>query len=107
MTKGDIVLVPFPYTDLSGMKNRPALVLLAGELDITVAFITTQLKWQEKNDVLIAPARVNGLKRESLVRLSKITTIDRALVIGRLGKLASVDVAKVNEALMSLFRLRP
>jgi mRNA interferase MazF len=106
MTKGDIVLVPFPFTDLSGVKNRPALVLLAGELDITVAFVTTQLKWQENHDVLIAPAHLNRLKRESLVRLSKLTTIDRDLVIGRLGRLTSAEVMKVNEAMISLFRLR-
>jgi mRNA interferase MazF len=106
MTKGDIVLIPFPFTDLSGVKNRPALVLLAGEFDITVAFVTTQLKWQEKHDVLIAPTPLNRLKRESLLRLSKITTLDRGLVIGRLGKLTSTEVMKVNEAMISLFRLK-
>lgn len=106
MTKGDIVLIPFPFTDLSGVKNRPALVLLASESDITVAFVTTQLKWHEKHDVLLVPAPLNGLKRESLVRLSKLTTIDRGLVIGRLGKLTSMEVMKVNQAMMDLFKLR-
>ena len=41
MKKGDIVLIPFPFTDLTGNKNRPALVLVESEEDITVCFITT------------------------------------------------------------------
>jgi len=41
MKKGDIILVPFPFTDLSGSKNRPALVIADSELDVTVAFIST------------------------------------------------------------------
>ena len=51
MKKGDIILIPFPFTDLSGNKNRPALVLVNSELDITVAFISTQLKWKEETDI--------------------------------------------------------
>jgi mRNA interferase MazF len=43
MEKGDIVLITFPFTDLSGTKLRPALVLANTELDLTVSFITTQL----------------------------------------------------------------
>mgnify|MGYP003344528084 CR=1 FL=1 len=41
MTKGDIVLIPFPFTDLTGSKLRPALILATTEHDVTVAFITT------------------------------------------------------------------
>lgn len=44
MKKGDIVLISFPFTDLLGIKNRPAIILATSDLDITVAFISTQLE---------------------------------------------------------------
>lgn len=59
MIKGDIVLIPFPFTDLSGIKNRPALILVASEFDITVSFVTTQLKWREDFDVKVEPSSGN------------------------------------------------
>ena len=107
MNKGDIVLMPFPFTDLSGIKNRPALILVDTESDLTVSFITTQLKWQEELDIKVEPTPDNGLKRTSLVRLSKLTTIDKELVIGRLGNLSKDELASVDENLIKLFKLRP
>jgi mRNA interferase MazF len=105
MTKGDIVLVPFPFTDLSGLKNRPALILVDGESDITVSFITTQLKWQEDFDVKIEPSSTNGLKRTSLIRLSKLATIDKDLVIGKLGNLLPDELTNVDKNLSKIFKL--
>jgi mRNA interferase MazF len=76
MLKGEIVLIPFPFTDFTGSKLRPALILAETNLDVTVSFITTQLQWQEPNDVLLQPNANNGIKKTSIVRLSKIATID-------------------------------
>ncbi len=105
MTKGDIVLIPFPFTDLTGVKNRPALVLIETDLDVTVSFITTQVKWEEDFDVRLEPNIENGLKKNSLVRLSKITTIDKDLVIGRLGQLTHLEINTINKKLIELLKL--
>jgi len=105
MNKGDIVLLPFPFTDLSGIKNRPALILVDCESDITVSFITTQLKWQEDFDVKVDPSQSTGLKKTSLIRLSKLATIDKDLVIGKLGNLLQDELANVDRNLLKIFKL--
>jgi mRNA interferase MazF len=104
--KGDIILISFPFTDLTGSKLRPAVVLASNELDVTVAFITTQLKWREEFDVLLSPTVTNGLKMDSMIRLSKIATLDVELVEGKLGNVAMDDILLMNNSLIQLFKLK-
>jgi mRNA interferase MazF len=105
MKKGDILLIPFPFTDLSGLKFWPALVLIATNTDITVAFITTQLKWQEDSDLKLEPSAENGLKKASLVRLSKIATLDIELATGKLGEITEPETQELNRKLRTLLQL--
>ncbi len=105
MPKGDILLIPFPFTDLSGTKLRPAIILAETSLDFTVSFITTQYKWQEPTDILLKPNATNGIKAVSLVRLSKIATIDRKLSVGKIGSLTTEDIVILNEKLKVLLQL--
>ena len=105
MNKGDIVLIPFPFSDLSGAKNRPAVILIETNEDITVAFITTQIKWSTEFDVLLHPTDLNGLKKISLIRLNKLATIDKEIVIGRLGTLNEPSMRLLNRNLIRIFRL--
>jgi len=105
MEKGDIVLIPFPFTDLKGNKNRPALVLINSDLDITISFISTQLKWKEETDILLKPTKNNGIKKESLLRLAKIATVDKNLALGKIGRLESNDLKQVNKNLIKLLKL--
>lgn len=105
MTKGDIVLVPFPFTDLSSKKRRPALVLLSGDSDVVLAFITTKLFYEEDSSILVESSDLTGLKKQSLIRLDKLVTLDKDLVIGKLGKVSSPTLSEVNQKMAKLFRL--
>ncbi len=103
--KRDIVLISFPFTDFSGTKVRPAVVLIETEFDVTVAFITSQFKWKEKFDIVLQPSVENGLKQSSLIRVTKLATIDKQLILGLLGDLSASDGFNLNEQLKAVLKL--
>lgn len=105
MNKGDIVLIPFPFTDLSGNKNRPAVVLFDSGADVTVSFITAQLRWQSEFDISVNPSDNNGLKKISLIKINKLATIDKELIIGKLGTLEDNYVNLLNGRLIQMLKL--
>ena len=105
MAKGDIVLITFPFTDLGGSKLPPAVVLSDTSFDLTVCFVTTQLGWQEVTDVLLTPSAANGLRKPSLIRTSKIATLDRTLAKGLLGRLSGPEISDLNSKLKLLLQL--
>jgi mRNA interferase MazF len=103
MKKGDIILIPFPFTDHSGLKTRPALVLASSESDIIVAFITLQSHNLAEYDVIVEPDPNNGLNRRSFIRLNKLATIDKQLALGRLGTVSSLIIPRIDLTLAKLF----
>ncbi|HET8828204.1 MAG TPA: type II toxin-antitoxin system PemK/MazF family toxin [Pelobium sp.] len=105
MAKGNIVLISFPFTDLTGKKMRPAVILTEDKFDVTVCFITSQVGWQEPTDLLLSPNNVNGLKKQSLIRISKIATLEKSLVKGILGKLSESEILELNKKLVQLLKL--
>ena len=105
MPKGEIILIPFPFTNLTDTKIRPCLILVESEYDVTVSFITTQSGWNEKASVQLSPNTTNGLKKTSLIRLSKLATIDKELIIGKIGMLNKEETETVNQKLREVFQL--
>jgi len=105
VTKGDIVLVSYPFTDSSGAKNRPAIVLFESELDVILCFLTTKIHWQEEYDIMIEPTMENGLKSRSLARVGKIITLDKELILGRIGSLERQTIRQINDSMIRILRL--
>ena len=102
---GAIVLIPFPFTDLSETKVRPALVIssLKKGDDIIVVFISSQKERLGAYDIQIAPTKENGLKTLSTIRCAKIATLDTKILIGELGSLPSKELTRVRAVLKTIF----
>ena len=96
MNKGTVVLLPFPFTDLQGAKKRPAVVVMEDELDVTVVFITSKLMKSGQFDLAIQPAKENGLKIPSLIRVQRWASINKAHLFGILGELTQEDLKKLH-----------
>lgn len=99
----DVVVVPFPFTDLPVTKKRPALVVSrrafnAGHGHLTLAMITTAKNSDWPSDVEITDWKDAGLTRASRVRL-KLFTLKESLILGRLGALSPKDQAAAQTAL--------
>ena len=109
---GDIVLTPFPFTDLSGQKVRPALILgiqNKGD-DITVCFISSLVPEKiYKFDIFIDSKdkdfKKTGLKSESIIKITKIATLDKVVVLGKIGELDKKNINKVKIILKNYFGL--
>ncbi len=100
--------MPFPFTDLSSAKVRPALVLSgkrANSPDIIVCFISSQLDGANTHTVRIEPKASNGLKVPSLIRFDKIATLDRRIALGVLGRVSAEWLTLHKSALLSVFGL--
>lgn len=105
--KGSVVLVPFPFTDLSGNKVRPAVIISEKKIgsDVIVVFITSQTKLKEKHQVTIKPEAGNGLKVPSRVICSKIATLDAKIVLGELGAVSDAVQSEINRELRTILSL--
>ncbi len=98
----DIVLVDFPFSDISSSKKRPALVLLdMKDSDVLVARITTK-SYNSAFDIEIFEWQIGGLLAPSFIRLHKIFTLNEKLINRKIGELQFSDGKKVNNVLTRL-----
>lgn len=112
--KHSIVLVPFPFDDLSRTKVRPAICLtdpISPYDHVVIAFITSQIdKAIESSDLQItkedAGFAQTGLKVSSAIRLHRLVTIPQRLIHRKLGELPMELQTPLKERLLRLFDLK-
>ena len=104
--KGDIVIVPFPFSDLSQAKRRPALVIanLKGD-DVILCQITSQAKSDNYAVAIIDNDFISGsLNKTSNIRPNRIFTADSGIILYRAGKLNTEKVMEVVERIINILQ---
>jgi mRNA interferase MazF len=103
-SRGDVVLVPFPFSELSGMKRRPALIISNDEYNrrnraVVIAQITSRMDALPRpGDQRLVEWEKAGLLAPSLLRCH-LATVKETLIIRKLGKLSAGDMSSVSNRL--------
>lgn len=105
LMKGDIIVLNFPFSDLSGSKRRPALVAanLSGN-DLIVCQITGESRPDEYAINLMESDFSKGsLKGSSTIRTNKIFTANKSIIIYKIGSLKNQKTKQVEKELIKIF----
>lgn len=105
---GAIVLVAFPFTDLTVSKVRPALVLSrkpSAQGDVIVCFITSRRPSRGRGTAVLplSATRETGLKVPSFARLDKIATLERTVLLGELGRVPTSVLRRHRSRFFDIF----
>ena len=104
--KGDVVVVPFPFSDLSRAKRRPALVLASMRGgDLILCQITSRAVTDGYAVALDeSDFRSGSLRKPSNVRPNRLFTADGGIILYRAGQLAADKTAEVIDALVAILK---
>lgn len=111
--RGQVVVVNVPYSDHTGSKPRPALVVSASGFhdslpDLIVCPISSQPRYYRKRGPGDYPLRrwqQVGLRHPSTIRISKLLAVDKQIIKRVLGSLAPEDLTRVDAGLREAFDL--
>ena len=104
--KGDVVVLPFPFSDLTQAKRRPAVVIadLKGD-DVILCMITSQ--WVKDDDAISIDENdfsQGGLKHKSHIRPNRIFTADSNIILYSAGHLKKKRTDDVIEKIIEILR---
>ena len=116
MNKWDVVLLSFPFTDLQATKVRPAIVISPNAFhqsgqDALFMLITSNTDRQSLHDIIVSTSHQEfaktGLRKESAIRVSKIMTLSKSLVVKTIGSLGVQLSLNVETQLRLFLQLPP
>ncbi len=102
--KGDVVVLPFPFSDLTSSKKRPAVVVasLNGD-DILVCQVTSRaVRDNYAVPIALTDFAIGRLNQESNVRPNRLFTADSAIVLYRAAKLTSQKMSEVTAKIIEI-----
>jgi mRNA interferase MazF len=103
--KGDVVVLPFPFSDLSASKRRPALVVasLKTHDDVILCMITSK-KTGDNSAVAVTDAdfEKGGLRQDSNVRPNRLFTAESSIILSTAGRLSRVKIDEVVQAIIHI-----
>jgi mRNA interferase MazF len=102
--RGDVVVLPFPFSDLTGSKHRPSFVVadLYGD-DIIVCQVTSRHKFDSLALPIVESDFVSGsLPADSFVRPNKIFTADKNMILSTAGHLSEEKINEIISVLVSI-----
>lgn len=112
ISRGELYLARFPYSDLRGSKRRPVCVLSQDAYnsgpDVLTAMITSnRRRWDstEQGDVRLEDWEQEGLLHPSVLRVAKLRDLERFLLEGPIGRLTPKDQRSVDDALADVLGL--
>ena len=105
--KGEIVLVNFPFTDLTGFSKRPALVLanLRGD-DMILCQITTQHSRYDEYAINLenGDLSIGELPQSSYIRVNKIFTASKRVILKKIGKITKNKLLETENKLLEIIK---
>jgi len=108
---GEVILIPFPFTDLMTVKKRPALIVSSKAFnqtldDLIVVAITSQKPFDLKPDEYLIPdvdQQAAGLPKPSKIKSGKIVSIDKRLVRKTLGQVSTSTLKEIIKLIIKNF----
>jgi mRNA interferase MazF len=104
--KGDVVVVPFPFSDLSQSKRRPALVIapLEGNDNILCQITSTNIRDNYAISIDDVDFDSGGLKQVSNIRPNRLFTADNQIILYQVGSLKKDKLVQVVDRLIEIIK---
>jgi mRNA interferase MazF len=104
--KGEVVVLPFPFSDLSASKRRPALVITPLQGDDVILCMITSRAVRDSNAMPITndDFASGGLSRDSNIRPTRLFTADSRIILRSVGRLSNEKMEEVVDAIVKIIQ---